>query len=97
MTLTLAADGGQPTCGRPLRMIAYVRLVEVPPRYHYSSAQRREAILEQRYWLRRKREQYAMAWQATSAEAKLIHFDLAGRYSVKAAICGEASRQSPAR
>ena len=38
-----------------------------------------------------------MAWKATSAEAKLIHFDLAGRYSVKAAISGDASRQFPAR
>ena len=41
--------------------------------------------MEQRYWLRRKRASMAMARQAVSAEARLIHFDLAGRYSVKAA------------
>ena len=45
----------------------------------------REAVLEQRYWLRRKRDELAMAWRSTSTRARLIHFDLAGRYSVKAA------------
>jgi hypothetical protein len=44
--------------------------------------------MEQKYWLARKRESKAMAWRATSAEARLIHFHLAGCYSVKAATCG---------
>lgn len=50
-----------------------------------------EVILEQRYWLRRKREALAMAWKATSARARLIHLDLAGRYSVKAANTAEGT------
>ena len=41
--------------------------------------------MEQRYWLKRERSSLAKANAATSAEARLIHFDLAGRYSVKAA------------
>ena len=57
-------------------------------RHSCSHATGREEILEQGYWLRRKREELAMAWKATSARARLIHFDLAGRYSVKAANSG---------
>ena len=38
------------------------------------------------YWLGRKRAAVAMARAATSSEARLIHYDLAGRYSVKAAM-----------
>lgn len=38
------------------------------------------------YWIGRKRAAVAMARAATSAEARLIHYDLAGRYSVKAAM-----------
>ena len=41
--------------------------------------------MEQAHWLRRKRASFAMAENAQSGEAKLIHYDLAGRYSVKAA------------
>ena len=41
--------------------------------------------MERDYWLRRKRVSFMLAGEATSAEAKLIHYDLAGRYSVKAA------------
>jgi hypothetical protein len=37
------------------------------------------------YWLARKRAAAAMARTAASAEARLIHLDLAGRYSVMAA------------
>jgi hypothetical protein len=37
------------------------------------------------YWLGRKREAAAMARTAATAEARLIHLDLAGRYSVMAA------------
>jgi len=40
--------------------------------------------MEQAYWLRRQREELALAGYTTCAEAKLIHLDLAGRYSVKA-------------
>ena len=43
--------------------------------------------MEQKYWLSRKRESKAMAYRATSAEARLIHLHLAGCYSVKAATC----------
>lgn len=46
---------------------------------------RMEAVVEQAYWLRRQREELALAGTTTCAEAKLIHLDLAGRYSVKAA------------
>jgi hypothetical protein len=37
------------------------------------------------YWIGRKRAAMRMARAATSAEARLIHYDLAGRYSIKAA------------
>jgi hypothetical protein len=43
--------------------------------------------MEKKYWIGRKRAAVAMACAATSAEARLIHYDLAGRYSVKAAHC----------
>jgi hypothetical protein len=42
--------------------------------------------MEQAYWLSRKRASAINARQARSAEARLIHLDLAGRYSVKAAL-----------
>jgi hypothetical protein len=41
--------------------------------------------MEHGYWLARKRSAMAMACGASSAEARLIHYDLAGRYSVLAA------------
>ena len=41
--------------------------------------------MEHSYWLRRSRAAGAMARRAESAEARLAHLDLAGRYSVKAA------------
>ena len=41
--------------------------------------------MEQKYWLRRKRASVASANQATSAVARLAHFELAGRYSIMAA------------
>ncbi len=44
-----------------------------------------EAVVEKAYWLRRQREELALADTTTCVEAKLIHLDLAGRYSVKAA------------
>ena len=44
--------------------------------------------MEQKYWLSRNRAAGAMARGATSAEARLIHLELAGRYSVRAADAG---------
>ena len=52
--------------------------------------------MEQTYWLGRKRSSAANARRASSAEARLVHLDLAGRYSVKAAAAAErASRPAP--
>lgn len=45
--------------------------------------------MERSYWLGRKRASVANAAKAQSAVARLIHLDLAGRYSVRAAV-GEA-------
>ena len=42
-------------------------------------------IMERAHWLSRKRASLVMAQNAISAEARLIHYELAGRYSVKAA------------
>lgn len=42
--------------------------------------------MEQRYWLGRKRASAANARRAKSAQSRLIHLDLAGRYSIKAAL-----------
>jgi hypothetical protein len=41
----------------------------------------------QGYWIGRKRSALRMARGAATAEARLIHYELAGRYSVKAADC----------
>jgi hypothetical protein len=43
--------------------------------------------MEKNYWIGRKRAAMGMARGASSAEARLIHYDLAGRYSIKAAQC----------
>ena len=43
------------------------------------------------YWLGRKRASVANAHAAESAEARLIHLDLAGRYSIKAAMAGQGT------
>jgi hypothetical protein len=43
--------------------------------------------LNKEYLLGRKRHSLAKAREARSAEARLIHFELAGRYSVQAASC----------
>ena len=43
--------------------------------------------MEKTYWIGRKRAAMAMARAATSSEARLIHYELAGRYSIKAADC----------
>lgn len=41
--------------------------------------------MEKTYWLGRKRTSLKLAQNAASSEARLAHYDLAGRYSVKAA------------
>lgn len=41
--------------------------------------------MEKTYWLGRKRAAMAMARAATCSEARLVHYDLAGRHSVRAA------------
>ena len=40
--------------------------------------------MEKWYWLGRKRASLKAAENAVSAEARLIHYDLAGRYSLNA-------------
>ena len=40
--------------------------------------------MEQAYWRGRKRASLRMARDAVSSEARLVHYDLAGRYSVRA-------------
>jgi hypothetical protein len=40
--------------------------------------------MEQLYWLSRQRASLKAAHDAVSSEVRLIHYDLAGRYSVKA-------------
>jgi hypothetical protein len=41
--------------------------------------------MEQAHWLSRKRASLAMAKKAATASSRLIHYEMAGRYSVKAA------------
>lgn len=53
--------------------------------------------MERNYWLLRKRRHLACARDAATSEIKLIHLDLAGRYSIKAAAAGDAeTARSPA-
>jgi hypothetical protein len=49
--------------------------------------------METAYWLGRHRASLANARAATGGEARLIHYELAGRYSVKAV---NAARAQPA-
>ena len=43
-------------------------------------------MMERAYWISRKRASLKAAESATGAQAKLVHYELAGRYSVKAAF-----------
>ena len=43
-----------------------------------------DQIMERAYWLSRKRASLKLAQNAASSEARLVHYDLAGRYSLKA-------------
>jgi hypothetical protein len=40
--------------------------------------------MEKAYWLSRKRASLKLALNAASSEARLVHYDLAGRHSLKA-------------
>ena len=40
--------------------------------------------MEKAYWLSRKRASLKLAQDATSSQARLVHYDLAGRYGLKA-------------
>jgi hypothetical protein len=41
--------------------------------------------MDSTYWIGRKRVAMGMAREAATSEARLIHYELAGRYSVQAA------------
>ncbi|MGQ0589207.1 MAG: hypothetical protein ACT4N8_06710 [Sphingosinicella sp.] len=41
--------------------------------------------MDRPYWIDRKHAAMAMARDASTSEARLIHYELAGRYSIKAA------------
>jgi hypothetical protein len=53
--------------------------------------------MEQAYWLGRTRASLAMAQGAASATSRLIHYQLAGFYSVKAARSVLPDRQESSR
>ncbi|MEP6982034.1 MAG: hypothetical protein ABI853_00125 [Sphingomicrobium sp.] len=40
--------------------------------------------MEKTHWLSRKRASLKLAKEAANSEARLVHYDLAGRYSLKA-------------
>ena len=42
--------------------------------------------MERTYWLLRGRDELEKARRAATSQSRLIHYDLAGRYSVKAAL-----------
>lgn len=55
-----------------------------------SLAHARSVPMDEKYWLRRKRASVTSANDATSARARLAHFELAGRYSIMAANAAPA-------
>jgi hypothetical protein len=55
-------------------------------------AQAEVSPMEKKYWIGRKHASMRMAHGAASAEARLVHYELAGRYSIKAAQCLAAGR-----
>ena len=50
--------------------------------------------MDQEYWLKRKRASVVNANDATTSTARLAHFELAGRYSIRAADAA-AVRKEP--
>lgn len=53
--------------------------------------------MEKIYWLRRKREAMTAARIATTSESRLIHYELAGRYSLRAAFPSRGGAPAAAR
>ena len=53
--------------------------------------------MEKTYWLRRQRAASAMARAAATAESRLIHYEMAGRYSLRAAHAPEKAVAPAAR
>ena len=53
--------------------------------------------MEKTYWLRRKRAAMAMARAAKTSESRLIHYELAGRYSLRAAFAPLCAARATAR
>ena len=53
--------------------------------------------MEKTYWLRRKREAMTAARGATTSESRLIHYELAGRYSLRAAFAAVCPTPAVAR
>lgn len=43
--------------------------------------------MDKTYWIGRKHAAMAMARGAASSRARLVHYELAGRYSIRAAHC----------
>lgn len=52
--------------------------------------------MDKTYWIGRQAAAGAMARGAASAEVRLIHYELAGRYSVMAASCPPFMHSAPA-
>lgn len=50
--------------------------------------------MENKYWLDRERSSLGMARAASSSRARLVHYELAGLYSVKAVQATQSSRLS---
>jgi hypothetical protein len=74
-------DGRGFTCDRIERRVTKI----------FTAFARKETIVEKAYWLGRKRASLKAALTATNSIARLIHLDLAGRYSVKANVAGTRS------
>ena len=53
-----------------------------------SLAHQKVIVVESKYWVRRKRASLSMARAATSSRARLVHLELAGRYSARAGSDG---------
>ncbi|HEY0627086.1 MAG TPA: hypothetical protein VGD10_10175 [Allosphingosinicella sp.] len=45
--------------------------------------------MDKTFWLKRQQESADMARNATSAAARLVHLELAGRYSIEAAAADD--------
>ena len=50
--------------------------------------------MEKVYWLGRKQASLKLAMSAASSRARLVHYDMAGRYSVKA-VAAESLAAEP--